>query len=1163
MTPLNYHLKKRKYMYIVFKKTQTFLSPLIYTDNMADAPATFPIAETSRYVLARFHAIGIDTRIDPKRGLQIKQAGLNSRGIPYNKYNTLGTATANKLLNAKTHNNIASLIETDPPPRVRKPYKAGRVYRFKYTQQDGEQLHDIITGFSDGKAILTVRLKLNNGDTEILRRANTIDQNNKKKRQYYDLRETLEAIRNSAVGDYNFKQDRNNGLFVQLIEMPRENPPLQGIKQGQMNCVIQAVLDEMEMWPDVSINICDRLLAFEEEVHDRGVNDEDIAKIAAIARLRIVVHDKLGVWREFGGNNKKKFLLKVHNNHATLLKAEELNPNAFIEREPIFYDSPSELVQIMRANPDAEALYSKDNIIAVITPTHAHKLKFHEHELFPQCFGDSGVAKEKFLKQFPIFKSNRTPPYIFETVPPDFHIRTAPSSEKNFKYDMNRAFQSYSTSPYFKGIPERFNMEYAFPQGTTIQTLPADVWQCHGLLYVRTNTEEQNARQHFHFRATGWYPVEFVQWATHCPKCDFAALHVSHISYSETTYSPSWDDAKDHDTTAFTKDQFRKLVGKAVQGHHTESWTTRDENEYLRALWTLKERVKAAHKIDSHTQPYWTVEYESDRAPWRCPSLALYIKSHYLINMYSQYNTLLDNGIIPVSVCVDSIEVSKPCDHLFNIDNNGALGTWKHERIHPQVVALSQSLMILPYVYFNTAGEPPPPCPLFRKADPLPKLLHICGSGGNGKTHWLVETLLQSIPLNDICYTATTHCAAQELIKRGLSLGVHIKATTYHRVFGIGCPGDIPHVGTFVIEECSQLSSPDLEHIDDSLRKRFDKTQPFGGRRVVLSGDFGQLANHSGQEIYNSWTKEAHPLYQLFEQKELTVNRRQQNDPEFFALCESLRGCIPKANVPGILAKLNTRVLPLPPTDTLNDLRVAGTNAECDIINEPYKALPVGCKVIANKTFKDKQGKVICNGQVGRVAMNNPMHFMVIWTEAGEDKITPDMVSVFKGGTYLKSFDPAMCLTIHKAQGQTKTGNVAIDPSRLFDRNHLYVALTRATKFENIYLTEPITEHTFSKTCMIEGISLRDYRLKRMAEKYSPEDPKMTFKHLRLLQTKQNNKCHFCGCVMFDEFGLDTSVTLDRLDNNKTHTVDNCVLSCFRCNSGRGVPPMENANGAR
>ncbi len=81
--------------------------------------------------------------------------------------------------------------------------------------------------------------------------------------------------------------------------------------------------------------------------------------------------------------------------------------------------------------------------------------------------------------------------------------------------------------------------------------------------------------------------------------------------------------------------------------------------------------------------------------------------------------------------------------------------------------------------------------------------------------------------------------------------------------------------------------------------------------------------------------------------------------------------------------------------------------------------------------------------------------------------VSPFMI-VFNNVEYefksTSNFTPAHGLTVHKAQGKTIKRNVIINPSRLFSKNHLYVALTRAVKFSNVYFTEPITLNVFKRT---------------------------------------------------------------------------------------------------
>ena len=112
--------------------------------------------------------------------------------------------------------------------------------------------------------------------------------------------------------------------------------------------------------------------------------------------------------------------------------------------------------------------------------------------------------------------------------------------------------------------------------------------------------------------------------------------------------------------------------------------------------------------------------------------------------------------------------------------------------------------------------------------------------------------------------------------------------------------------------------------------------------------------------------------------------------------------------------------------------------------------LRIGSKVISKKTFFNN-GNKISNGKCGIITSLKP--FIVQWKNNTFDE--------FKSK---ENFTLAFALTVHKAQGMTKSGAVIINPSKLFAKNHLYVALTRATSSDNVYFTCPILYRTFRRT---------------------------------------------------------------------------------------------------
>jgi len=186
----------------------------------------------------------------------------------------------------------------------------------------------------------------------------------------------------------------------------------------------------------------------------------------------------------------------------------------------------------------------------------------------------------------------------------------------------------------------------------------------------------------------------------------------------------------------------------------------------------------------------------------------------------------------------------------------------------------------------------------------------------------------------------------------------------------------------------------------------------------------------------------------------------------------------------------------------------------------------------------------IPNGRIGIVVQRTENKIHINFEGIG--------ICEFKGKR--DEFKPAYALTVHKSQGRTLKGKVVIDPTRLFDKNHLYVALTRASAFQNIYLTAPISLKVFAKTCFVWGITdmatpNTDQRLSAMVKRYREEEPKLTVEFLREMRQSQGNKCCYCEVHLADKFGFDNSITLERIDDEKKHILSNIKLACFKCNS--------------
>jgi len=477
---------------------------------------------------------------------------------------------------------------------------------------------------------------------------------------------------------------------------------------------------------------------------------------------------------------------------------------------------------------------------------------------------------------------------------------------------------------------------------------------------------------------------------------------------------------------------------------------------------------------------FYQINYTSNRKPWNHPVISAYAKAHQKYNLFKQYNKLIDNNIKPIAVNIDGIEVPHACDDLFDMGKKN--GQWKHEEIKIRGDVSRRGPGLNPKQTPGSTTSPPcldldfceipdvdfEPVVIERddqtpmgsvKFDPdliIDRRLHISGAGGNGKTEYIIK-LAKIYP--KLMIMAPTGCAVQVLKDRADQCGVKINADTVHRVFGLSCRDNFPRdrYTNFATDECSFLDEGILIKMLDNLNQH---------QSLTLAGDFCQLSPIDGIPIHNNWTNIKSDAYKTFKIKELKKNWRQTADPDFFNLCNSIRGdcgsTLSKLEALKILEKINTRVVSdLPDNDTMDDIHICGVNTQVDAVNDDYYLGP-GCKIMCNSKCSDIAGNVIANGAKGVVKrfISKLTPITIEWANG----LISTFSKVGKSEKKKDRFTLAYGQTVHKAQGCTIKRNVIINPSRLFAKNHLYVALTRATNFNSIYLTEKMTFRTFSKT---------------------------------------------------------------------------------------------------
>ncbi|GAA2225988.1 DEAD/DEAH box helicase [Herbiconiux moechotypicola] len=381
------------------------------------------------------------------------------------------------------------------------------------------------------------------------------------------------------------------------------------------------------------------------------------------------------------------------------------------------------------------------------------------------------------------------------------------------------------------------------------------------------------------------------------------------------------------------------------------------------------------------------------------------------------------------------------------------------------------------------------------------KHVFVTGRAGTGKS-----TLLNHLSWNtekQLVISAPTGVAA-------LNVGGQTIHSLFRLPIGVIADHDIEQnaevrkllntIDTLVIDEVSMVNADLMDAIDRSLRQaRQRPLEAFGGVQVVLFGDPYQLAPVPGDGDERAYFRDHYRSMWFFDAKvweetqleivELTEIHRQHDDDFKFMLNAVRFGMVTKE----IADALNTAGARPAPTEgaitlaTRNDSvnrinqaalarlpgRVLTAKAEIsgDFAGRAYPAdvsleLKNGAQVMFLRN--DSEGRWV-NGTVGTVTKIDS----TVWVDVDGEVHEVDPVAWEK---HRYSYSPeskqltkevigeftqfplrlAWAVTIHKSQGQTYDQAVVDLGSRVFSPGQTYVALSRLTSLEGLYLTRPL-----------------------------------------------------------------------------------------------------------
>lgn len=308
-------------------------------------------------------------------------------------------------------------------------------------------------------------------------------------------------------------------------------------------------------------------------------------------------------------------------------------------------------------------------------------------------------------------------------------------------------------------------------------------------------------------------------------------------------------------------------------------------------------------------------------------------------------------------------------------------------------------------------------------------------------------------------------------------------------------------IDMLVVDEVSMVSADLMDAMDRSLRQaRQRPAEPFGGVQVVLFGDPYQLAPVPGDPAERAYFADRYRSMWFFDAAvwretelkviELTEIHRQHDDL-FKIMLNAVRHGTVTQDVADALNTMGARPAPedgntitlAARNDTVNrinasslarlpgKLKTAKAEVNGDFAGRTFPAderleLKLGARVMFLRN--DSDGRWV-NGTVGTVVKIAGSVWVevdgkdyevepVVWEKyrynysAFDRKLTKDVVGEF----VQFPLRLAWAVTIHKSQGQTYESAIIDLGSRAFGSGQTYVALSRLTSLDGLYLSRPL-----------------------------------------------------------------------------------------------------------
>ena len=236
-------------------------------------------------------------------------------------------------------------------------------------------------------------------------------------------------------------------------------------------------------------------------------------------------------------------------------------------------------------------------------------------------------------------------------------------------------------------------------------------------------------------------------------------------------------------------------------------------------------------------------------------------------------------------------------------------------------------------------------------------------------------------------------------------------------------------------------------------------------------------------------------------------------------------------------------------------MNIAYTNIRCKSVSDEVRKklgkkglYEVGEEIICRLYLKtDRDAKFNANIRYKILCINSSGIIIENIKDKNKYTLTEELLN--------KHFRYGYCATCHSCQGASINNNIVIheyDKSYLVSREWIWTAYTRARDFNKVaFFKNEKAEEKMEQQLLINYLKNKIDGYKKQDLKAGRELNENNYVDVNFCMERLKGTCQKCGGDFHIEIkkgALSSNFTCQRVDNNFSHTKDNCVAFCCFCN---------------